>query len=177
MLGGIGLHDCERLLRAMRILHLDDDRLQLDLARMWLEQEGHGVVDCLRGSEAIKAVERETFDLAVLDWNVPDVSGEEVLRWIRRRDHRIPVIFATANDEESEIAHILGLGADDYLVKPLRRLEFLARVNAVARRSGAGARPDEPIVEPPYVIDMQRHVVSLHNRPVKMTPRMVELAI
>ena len=160
----------------MRILHLDDDRLQLDLVRQWLEPAGHVVVGCASGREALKAIDRETFDMAVLDWMVPDVSGEEVLRSLRARHRAMPVIFATANDGEAEVAHILSIGADDYLVKPLRRLEFLARVGALARRA-APAAADELIEEPPYCFDVRRRKVRLAEREVEVSPRMFELAV
>jgi two-component system, OmpR family, response regulator RegX3 len=160
----------------VRILYLDDDRLQLDLVRSWLEPLGHSVVACTDGDEAIKAIERDAFDLAVLDWRVPGTSGEEVLRWIRMRRHGIPVMFATSHDTEEEIVHILGLGADDYLVKPLRRLEFLARVNALARRSGA-REIDRVIDAPPYRVLPDSGTVELNGSPVKMTPRMAAVAV
>jgi two-component system response regulator RegX3 len=161
---------------SVRILYLDDDRFQLDLVRAWLESEGHAVVCCTTGDQAIKAIERDAFDVAILDWHVPGTSGEEVLRWIRMRRHGIPVMFATSRDTEEEIVHILGLGADDYLVKPLRRLEFLARLSALARRTGA-RESDEVIEAPPYRVLPDAGAVELHGRPVKMTPRMVGVAV
>jgi two-component system, OmpR family, response regulator RegX3 len=161
---------------AMRILHLDDDRLQLDLVRQWLEPAGHVVSSCARGNEALKAIERETFDMALLDWVVPDVSGEEVLRWIRSRNHSMPVIFATANGGEAEVAHILSIGADDYLVKPLRRLEFLARIGAAARRA-LPAEPEATIDVAPYALDVRRRRVSVAGRTVDMAPRLFDLAL
>ena len=161
----------------MRILYLDDDPLQLKLARAWLEEQGHTVIACAKGADAIKAVERDSFDLAILDWMVPDVSGEEVLRWIRSRGHGIPVMFATSNDSEEEVVHILDLGADDYLVKPLRPREFLARIEALSRRLGAGTPAEREAVElGPYRLDSRTRTISVDGRPVKMTPRMVAVA-
>ena len=159
----------------MRILYLDDDRLQLDVVRSWLEPQGHSVVACTSGDEAIKAIERDAFDLAVLDWHVPGTTGVEVLRWLRMRRHGIPVMFATSHDTEEEIAQILELGADDYLVKPLRRLEFLARVNALARR-GAARESQGVIDAPPYRVLPEAGTVELDGKPVKMTPRMAAVA-
>lgn len=162
----------------MRIILLEDDPDQLAIARLWLEEKGHQVHGFPRGAEVIRAVERETFDLAILDWMVPDVSGEEVLRWIRKREGRTPVMFATAKDEESEIVHILGLGADDYVVKPLRRMEFLARVEALGRRyGGATAGVDEVIVAGPYRVDGRTRTVALGGEVVKLTPRMAAVAL
>jgi DNA-binding response OmpR family regulator len=162
----------------MRILHLDDDRLQLELTHAWLTEAGHTVVSCAHSRDALRAVERDSFDLAVLDWMLPDISGEEVLQWIRKRNLRMPVLFATANDTEDEIAHILGLGADDYLVKPLRRREFLARVAALARRSAqASEAPRESMVLGPYRCQPDGASIFLNEVPVKMTPRMTALAL
>lgn len=159
----------------MRILHLDDDPIQLQVARTWLEDEGHSVVGVLSGHEAMQAVGSGAFDVAVLDWNVPGLSGEEVLRRIRERDSRLPVMFATAIEEESQVAHILELGADDYLVKPLRRREFLARIHALARRAGVGEEPTEESLAP-YELRTGPRAVWLHGREVRMSARMIDLA-
>jgi DNA-binding response OmpR family regulator len=83
---------------------------------------------------------RDSFDLLVLDWELPDVNGDAVLTWVRAnvRDN-VPVLFATARDSEQDIVQALKSGADDYLVKPLRKHELLARVDALGRRRGRAA--------------------------------------
>ena len=159
----------------MRILHLDDDPLQLDIVRNWLEPEGHHVHGTASGTEALRALDDAAFDLAILDWSVPDLSGEHVLRHIRERHDGLPVMFATMNDEEHEVAHILSLGADDYLVKPLRRLEFLARVNALARRAGIGGAPEAEDLAP-YELRRDPRAVLLAGQEVRMSDRMRDLA-
>ncbi|QJR10648.1 Transcriptional activator protein CzcR [Usitatibacter rugosus] len=117
----------------MRILHLDDDPLQLDIARIWLEGAGHVVTSCESGAAAMQAFEEGVFDVVVLDSMLPDIPGEEVLRWMRRTGNRVPTLFATASDTEEDLARIRALGADGLLVKPLRRETFLARVESVSR--------------------------------------------
>ena len=159
----------------MKILYLDDDRFLLDLARQWLEEDGHDIATCESGADAIQAIQRGTFDLAILDSRIPDVPGEEVLRWIRNHHARMPVIFATSLDAEEEVARVLNLGADDYIVKPLRRSEFLARVAAVGRRAGIDAA-GKPIEAPPYAIDGRERTLAIAGRPVKLTPRLFDLA-
>ena len=159
----------------MRILHLDDDGFILELARHWLEDAGHHVTSCESGAAAIAALQREPHDLAVLDARVPDVPGEEVLRWIRTHHPRMPVVFATSTDDEAEVARVLTLGADDYLVKPLRPIEFLARVTAAARRAGLVER-DESIREGAYVIQPRERAVSVAGEAVRLTPRLFDLA-
>lgn len=159
----------------MRILLLEDDPLQLELASRWLAEAGHLVTGATRGSEAMKLLGRDSFDLAILDWMMPDFGGDQLLRWIRERHRRLPVMFATARGEEAEIAQMLLAGADDYAVKPLRRLEFLARVEALGRRAGA-ADPGGPLVVGAYRLDPNSRSVSVNGQPVKVTPRMWEVA-
>lgn len=161
----------------MRILYLEDEPVQSELAQRWLKDEGHVVQAYALGSEAIKAVERDSFDIAILDWMVPDISGEEVLRWIRQRRASLPVLFATSQDNEHEIVHILELGADDYLVKPLRRAEFVTRVKALGRRLRSQAQAKGPIDLGVYRVDNAGRTVHLAGQEVKMTPRMVDLAL
>ena len=159
----------------MRILHLDDDPLQLEIVRNWLHSEGHEVVSVPQGAQALEAIRTARFDLAVLDWSVPDISGEEVLRRVREQDANFPVMFATANEREQEVAHILALGADDYLVKPLRRIEFLARLNALARRAAVGsASAADSLV--PYELHRDPRAISVEGRVVRMSARMTDLA-
>lgn len=158
----------------MRILHLDDDPLQLDVARTWLQGDGHDVLGVTRGSEAIEAARTQSFDVAVLDWIVPDVSGEDVLHWLREHGQRIPVMFATSTEEEEQIVRILEAGADDYLVKPLRRREFLARIKALGRRAGVEAEDAEDLT--PYELDRESRTVRLSGAPVRMSARMTDLA-
>jgi DNA-binding response OmpR family regulator len=162
----------------MRILFLEDDAIQLELAGSWLRDRGHFVVPVASGKAALKALERDSFDLAIFDWMVPDPSGHELLRWLRKRGKAVPVIFATARSDERDVATMLDLGADDYVVKPLRRLEFLARVDAVARRAGLGATElVEPYQVGPYLVDPGRRSIALRGAVVRMTPRMTEVAL
>lgn len=160
----------------MRILLLEDEELQRRLVTTWLEEAGHNVQGCSTGAEAITAVERDSFDLAVLDWEVPQASGEEVLRWIRIRKMIFPVLFATSRDEEDGIIHVLGLGADDYLVKPLRKGEFLARIAALGRRARAPAGDAGVIEVGVYRADLTTHDFHIRGEPVRMTPRMRHVA-
>ena len=161
----------------IRVLVVEDDPIQLRLAVSWLEEAGHLVSGQTRAVAAMKQMQRESFDLVIMDWMLPEFSGDDLLRWIRARHRRLPVMFATARDEEEEIASILKLGADDYVVKPLRRLEFLARVDALARRAGLGSG-ETRIELDPYAIDLVTRTITVDSKPVpNMTPRMVEIAI
>ena len=165
-------------LAAMKILYLEDEREQAAFARGALESEGHSVHVHARGVDAIAALEREPFDMAILDWTAPHLSGEHVLRWIRQRSPAMPVLFVTAQASQEEMAPILGVGADDFMRKPLRRSEFVARVKALARRASAvAAAQGARLAVGPYRVDTFNRAILLHGEPVKMTPRMLALAL
>ncbi len=107
-----------------------------------LEGAGHSVSVFSNGADMVKAIGRDTIDLFVLDWRVPRMSGLEVLKHIREiRNLKEPVIFLTSRSDELDITEALNAGADDYCVKPLRPQEFLARLNAVVRRSNTTRVP------------------------------------
>lgn len=119
----------------MRVLIVEDDRSQRALLTLWMKGEGHRVEAFEDGRSLIRFLEADTADLLILDWNLPDITGDDLLRWIRGRRHvSLPVIFQTVHDREEDIVRILDAGADDYLVKPLQKATLLARVRAVMRR-------------------------------------------
>ena len=132
---------------APRIAVLEDDPSQAKLVQTWIVSQGFVCRMFDRGNDILNAVLRDTYDLVILDWRVPDLSGEEVCRAIRKSVREpLPVLFTTGRDREEDIVHALKAGADDYLVKPLRRMEFLARVEALLRRSrGHGRDAEAPI--------------------------------
>src|SRR5215467_13529575 len=118
----------------MRIAILEDDASQLELLGHWLALAGHDAERFEHGQELLKAIDKEDFDLLILDWNLPDLSGIDVLRRIRQRS-RMPVIFCTAREGQDDVVAALREGADDYLKKPIRRMELLARIEAVTRHA------------------------------------------
>src|SRR5688572_15116394 len=92
----------------VRIAILEDDPDQLALLRRWIAEDGHDVHAYLSGREAMKQAGRESFDLFMLDWQVPDVSGAEVLMWLRANVSRtVPVLFVTVRDSEQDIVFAL----------------------------------------------------------------------
>ena len=127
----------------MRIALVDDDVHLAQAMRLWMEEQQYDVVYFPNGLEFTGALRKESFDLFVLDWMMPDFDGEQVLRWLNEQNERVtPVIFVTQRDSEEDIARILNLGADDYITKPVRKKELLARIIAVTRRSQAGAHKE-----------------------------------
>lgn len=128
----------------MRIAVLDDDPVQLEhlihTLQSHLSQPGNPitVVSFDRGEALRRALRRETFDLLLLDWNVPDLEGTALLKWLRTyapNDTR--VIMLSSRASESDVAAALGWGADDYVIKPYRPLELCARIRRLGRRTQA----------------------------------------
>lgn len=161
-----------------RIAVLEDDASQARLVENWIASQGYACRLFDRGEEILKAVLRDTYDLVILDWRVPDLSGEEVLRAMRGsgRD-RVPVLFTTAHNREEDIVHALRAGADDYLVKPLRRLEFLARVEALLRRAGGRApEAERPIEIGAFVLDPAGRTLLRDGAAVELTQKEFEMA-
>jgi two-component system response regulator VanR len=115
------------------ILVVDDEHEIADLLEVYLMNENFTVYKCYSASEALACIESCELDLAVLDIMLPDISGFTILTKIRER-HNFPVIMLTAKDEETDKITGLTLGADDYITKPFRPLEAIARVKAQLRR-------------------------------------------
>ncbi len=161
----------------MRVALLEDDPVHSDTLSAWLRERGDDVHVFPCGRDFIRVVGRESFDLCLLDWSLPDTTGQEVLRWLRAdRQDDTPVIFATARDAEEDVVAALGGGADDYIVKPLRRFETLSRIDAVMRR----ARPvaAETVLEAGiYRFDTQGKTVSVDGAAVELTEKEFDLAL
>lgn len=161
----------------MRIAILEDDPDQLALLKRWVGEDGHDVHAWLSGREAMKQAGRESFDLFMLDWQVPDVSGTEVLAWLRANVSRtVPVLFVTVRDSEQDIVFALENGADDYMVKPVRRQELLARVRALLRRAYP-VEEQKQLSFPPFEIDIQRGEVRKAGSKLELTPKEFELTV
>ena len=162
----------------MRIAYLEDDADQAALIRRWLEGAGHSCHHFDRGHALRRSLARESFDLYILDWHLPDVDGLEVLKEIRARSPRSPVIFATARGRDDDIAHVLQAGADDYIAKPVRQGELLGRIQAVARRAqGEAAAAPERLELAPFTIERRERRILRGGQPVALTDREYELAL
>jgi len=121
----------------MRILIAEDDAIMADGLTRSLRQAGYAVDRVGTGVEADSAVTRDEFDLLILDLGLPKMGGLEVLRRLRARQSRLPVLILTALDGVSDRVRGLDLGADDYLAKPFDLNELEARVRALTRRGAA----------------------------------------
>lgn len=162
----------------MRIAYLEDDADQAALIRRWLEGAGHVCHHFDRGHALRRSLARESFDLYLLDWHLPDMDGLEVLEEIRSRSPRSPVIFATARGRDDDIAQVLQAGADDYIAKPVRQGELLGRIQAVARRTqGEAAQAPERLELAPFTVERRERRILRGGEPVALTDREFELAL
>jgi len=162
----------------MRIAMLEDDADVGAAMQQWLTAAGHTVHHFLLGKALVREAGRESFDLFLRDWHVPDLSGAEVLKWLREKQNlTTPVVFVTSRDSEQDIVAALAAGADDYMIKPVRRLELLARVEALLRRSRPKPVEASAIELGPYHIDTVNRVVKLDGQAVEMTDKEYELTV
>ncbi len=126
------------------------------------------------GMAGLEQAVRERPDLVLVDLGLPDVDGHEVLRMLRAVS-TVPVIVATAREDEEEIIRALDAGADDYLVKPFGAGQLDARIRAVLRRTDTAARGGEPLVVGPLVLDPAARTATVDNRALDLTPREFDL--
>ncbi|NTV11694.1 MAG: response regulator transcription factor [Zoogloea sp.] len=161
----------------MRIAILEDDQAQREVVCGWLREAGHDVHAFSASREFMRVASRESFDFVLLDWGLPDFSGEMVLAWLREeRTNSTPVIFTTARDSESDIVSALTKGADDYMIKPLRRMELLSRIETVLRR----VRPKETsqrLVVEPYEFDLEKKTLKVSDEHIDLTDKEFDLAV
>ena len=120
------------------ILFVEDDPVISTGLIYSLKQEGYTVYYCKNFSEALTIIDKNSFDLALLDLSLPDGSGYELCKKIKVKDIEIPVIFLTALDDEVNVVMGLDMGADDYISKPFRLRELLSRIKSVLRRCKSG---------------------------------------
>ena len=159
----------------MHIAIVDDDPDIAALMMLWLEEEGHECTHYSGGQSFIKAIKNNSFDIVLLDWIMPEFDGEQTLKWMKNNeDVDIPVIFVTQKTSEDDVAKILTLGADDYITKPVRHKEMVARVNAVARRTNP--QVDDVVINlEPYYIDLTAREVVIEGEKVKLTEKEFKL--
>ncbi len=158
-----------------KILVVDDEKEIADLVALYLENENFTVIKCYTAMDALRCIEEETLDMAILDVMLPGMSGLELCRKIREK-YQYPVIMLTAKGEEIDKITGLTLGADDYITKPFLPLEMVARVKAQIRRytrynqSESKKKEEEVIVHSGLVLNIKTHECTLNERPLTLTP-------
>lgn len=160
----------------MRLAALDDDVSQLDLIQRSVKAIGYECQVFERGQALLRELRRDSFDLLIVDWQLPDMAGPDVVRWVRaNHEHPVPILFLTNRSEERDIVEGLGCGADDYMTKPIRVHELMARVKALIRRS----YPQQETALQRfggYGIDLVARTVAFEGRPIELKQKEFELA-
>lgn len=155
----------------MKIALLEDDLKQAELVVQWLEEAGFTVNHQGDGRSFLKHFKKDRYDMAILDWELPDQTGIDVLRQLRVvQNQNLPVLFTTQRDAEEDIVNALTHGADDYLVKPLRKGELLARIEAARRRAGIACNIDR-LQFANITIDANKREITVDGQAVKVTPK------
>lgn len=159
---------------AVNILVVDDEEAIADLVEVYLKSENYNVLKCYNGKDALKCVETEQIDLAILDVMLPDIDGFDICQKIRE-NHHFPVIMLTARDENIDKITGLTIGADDYITKPFQMLELMARVKAQLRRVTKYNQQDvkmneNVIIIGGLVVDKENHECTINDKQLSLTP-------
>lgn len=160
----------------MRIAVLEDEPEHAAQLTRVLDEVGYAYQCYGTGKALLLGLVRETFDVLVLDWMLPDADGIAVLDQLRSRSISTPVMFTTSRDAEADIVEALTHGADDYLVKPIRPNEFLARLQVLTRRSSL-ATMDTLLEVSPYRFDLATGKAWVGQEAVTLTTRQFALAV
>ncbi|QDQ02029.1 VanR-ABDEGLN family DNA-binding response regulator [Lysinibacillus fusiformis] len=158
---------------SINILVIDDEKEIADLIEVYLKNENYNVFKFYTAKEALHCIETEKLDLAILDIMIPDIDGFTILQKIRENFH-FPVIMLTAKEEEIDKINGLALGADDYITKPFRPLELIARVKAQIRRFtkyNQDTKQNEDIIDfAGLILNHNTRQVFLNERQLALTP-------
>jgi DNA-binding response OmpR family regulator len=157
------------------ILVVEDERKIADIVRAYLEREGYEVRLAATGEEALRLL-RERFALVVLDLMLPDMQGEDICRFIRENSD-VPVIMLTAKSGEEERIKGLGIGADDYVVKPFSPRELVARVKALLRRTNKSRKKIISYNSGTLKISVDDREVLVHGKQMVLTPTEFKILI
>ncbi len=155
-----------------RILVVDDEINIVEVIKSYLENSGYEVLTAFDGKKALEIIEKEKLSLVVLDLMLPDIMGQDVCKTIRKRSN-IPILMLTARIEEEDILKGLDIGADDYMTKPFRPKELVARVGALIRRYKGERMPLSGFLhfnDNDFVIDTLKQEVKKNGLVVNLTP-------
>ena len=158
----------------LRVLVIDDEPPIRKLLRMGLTAQGYQTIEAPNAKTALELLSQAP-DLIILDLGLPDTRGHELLRTIRARNERVPIVVLSSRDDEAGKVEALDFGADDYVTKPFGMDELLARMRAALRHQLQiqGERPVFRVGD--LSVDLVRRIVKLGERDVKLSPKEYEL--
>lgn len=156
----------------MNILVLDDEKEIADLVELYLKNENYNIYKFYNSKDAIKCIDREKIDLAILDIMIGEINGFEICKMIREKNLNFPIIMLTAKIEDKDKITGLTLGADDYITKPFSPLELVARVKAALRRYTKynEKTSEENIYIEGLEINKETHKCLLYDKEIELTP-------
>jgi two-component system KDP operon response regulator KdpE len=159
----------------LRVLVIDDEPPIRKLLRLGLTAHGYQTIEASSGKMALELLGREPPDLIVLDLGLPDMQGHELLRTMRARNDRVPIVVLSSRDDEAGKVQALDSGADDYVTKPFGMDELLARMRAALRHQlqTHGERPIFRVGD--LSVDLVRRIVKLGDKEIKLSPKEYEL--
>jgi len=169
--------------RSKRILIVEDDHDLCEVVTLHLQGEGFEVVAVHSGKEGVKTFTQGRWNLVLLDWMLPGISGMDVLREIRRTDRHTPVLMLTARGEETDKVLGLELGCDDYMTKPFSLRELAARIKVLLRRIelarniAEGSEKDQILDFGSLRIDPAKRKVTLEGTPLQLTLKEYDLLV
>lgn len=160
----------------MRVAIADDDKEIVNFLGNITEDQGHIYVGFADGNSLTNALLRDTFDLVILDWNMPGKTGLEILQWMEDAvDDRPPVMMITSRTAKQDISEALNAGADDYITKPEDPGVIAARINAILRRSSGAAAMETKAQYGEYILDRIEQKVRHGKTEVALTAKEFEL--
>lgn len=161
----------------MEIALLEDNPSDVKLIQEFLESSGHECTVYNNGQALIDNIQDKNLAILIIDWELPDISGDKILQWVRNTiGTQLPVIFVSGRDTTEDIVSMLDAGADDYLTKPVILQELLARITALVRRSQIYVEQRDIIEITPFTLDFNRHCITKFGVEILLTPKEFELA-
>lgn len=162
--------------RTLTIAYLEDDLTQAKMVIGWFEEFGYAYEHFTRAQALLSRLKDQSFDIALLDWELPEMSGLEAIKLIRSKFHQnLPIIFCSLRNAEADVVQALESGADDYMRKPLLRVELKARLQALLRRT-QGTQAGKMIEHGPYQFDLSNKLALVNGEAIDMTDKDFEVA-
>jgi len=162
---------------ALKVAILEDELEQSQLIESWLLPDSYNCHTYSTGQSLLDALNTESYDLLLIDWELPDINGPEVMNTVRNiMKIDTPIIFITSRDSEEDIVKALNSGADDYLVKPVRQFEFLARVKANTKRTLPPSTDLTQQYHSPYSFKPDNQQAFINENVIELSSKEFELA-
>lgn len=158
---------------SVQVLVVEDEQEIRELMALHLLRQGYRVTECASAEEALTESARNNFQVFVLDWMLPGLSGVDIIEKIKTQNRNAAVLMVTAKTEAQDIVTGLEKGADDYMTKPFNPSIFVARVKALLRRSQIGSAPTKPedeVLISGLRVNFKTYEISYNSEPLHLTP-------